>query len=102
MEDILQSFIENTPDVLNFFAGYFPEAEFDDTLTDKKIIANYILSNTTATITQTYKELEMLDNDPNTLKLIAREINRHFETTEEIWQWLQMIKKTYQTKIEQL
>lgn len=98
MEKILNNLIENTPDLLNFFAGYFPEAEFTG-FTDKEVIDNYLSSNTDETIKQTQKDLETLKNDPELLEIIAREVNKHFDTSEKTWEWLQTIKTIYIKKV---
>lgn len=101
MEKILQDFITNTPDLLNFFAGYFPLAEFEGT-TDKQVVENYIDSNTQETIQQTKIELEALSNHEETLQFIARETNKYFESQDEIWKWIQTIKSMYLKKLEQV
>lgn len=101
MENVLQHFIENTPELLNFLAGYFPEAEFTGA-TDEQIVHNYISTNTKKTILQTQGDLETIKKDPETLKLIAREVNKHFENTDAIWNWVENIKEMYNQKASQL
>lgn len=101
MEKILQNLIEKSPELLNFFAGYFPEAEFTGA-TDKDVVENYILTNNIETVKQTQQQLQALENDPEVLKIIAREVNKHFETSEKIWKWVEMIKEVYAKKVDKL
>ncbi len=86
MEKILNDFIANKPDVLNFFAGYFPEAEFTNK-SDEQIIDNYLASNTPLTISSTKNQLDTITNDEEVMLFLAREINRHFESPNAIWLW---------------
>ena len=99
MEKVLQNLIENTPDLLNFFAGYFPLAEFDG-LTDEQVVTNYMVSNTKETIVQTKKELDALQKDSDVLEIIAREANKYFESCDDTWQWIQKIKEMYTNALE--
>ncbi len=101
MEHILQHFIDNTPELLNFLAGYFPEAEFTGA-SDQQIIAHYISTNNKETVLQVQKELEGLKGDTETLQFISREINRHFETTPETWDWVIKIKEMYALKVAEV
>ena len=51
---------------------------------------------------QVQQELEGLKDDSETLHFVAREINRHFETTPEIWDWVIKIKEMYALKVAEV
>lgn len=85
---------EAYPILFDFFAGYFPDADLDG-LTDTEVVAQYISHNSADIVKQTLDALTSLPNDTDVLKSIASEANRHFESTEDIKDWLTTIKAVF-------
>lgn len=83
---------DTNPLLFDFFAGYFPDADLDG-LTDKEVVFLFTDNNPHEVILKTEEALDTLkSNDVYLLNTIAKEANQYFETPEEIWEWIQMIK----------
>ncbi len=85
-------FVDKYPDLFNFFAGYFPDADFDK-LTDEEVVAGYRTDCSNADIEQTVKELNLLLTDPEYWHYAAAEANRYLPTSQDVINWLTMVRK---------
>lgn len=85
------------PILFDFFAGYFPDADLDG-LTDVEVVQQFISYNSDEIVLQTKNELNNLPKDDFLLNNIAKEANRFFESTEEINEWLDLIKNQFEVK----
>lgn len=79
------------PPLFQFFAGYFPEADLDG-LTDVEVVADFKQKNPQSVIQETRAALNKVPKEAQVLQQIAQEANRYFETTEDAWAWVQMIR----------
>lgn len=91
---------ETHPILFNFFAGYFPEADLDG-LSDEQVVLQYIKMNTIEVIEETKRELNLIANDEEVLQAIAADANRYFESTDEIQQWIEMIKAVLRQELKE-
>ncbi|OJJ17966.1 hypothetical protein BKI52_29355 [marine bacterium AO1-C] len=82
---------EQHPSLFQFFAGYFPEADLDG-LTDVEVVADFKKKNPQQVVQETQTALKKIPKEDSVLQEIANEANRYFETTEDAWQWVQMIR----------
>ena len=79
------------PSLFQFFAGYFPEADLDG-LTDVEVVADFKQKNPQTVIQETLTALSKIIQEETILQEIANEANRYFETTEDAWNWVQMVR----------
>lgn len=92
------SFKENYPELFQFFAGYFPDADLEG-LTDEEVVTNYITDckkseKSKKELEQSRRELEALMNDIESYwKEVSVESNRHFESPLVALEWLDTIKQ---------
>ncbi|MGG5210116.1 hypothetical protein ACQWU4_14395 [Chryseobacterium sp. MIQD13] len=91
------NFIKDYPNLFHFFAGYFPDADFDN-LTDEEVVANYIDDCSKSEFSKkelqrTKEELDILINNiDNYWFEVGDEANRYFENSQDALKWLNMIK----------
>ncbi len=84
-------FEDKYPELFQFFAGYFPEADLDG-LTDDQVVQGYIKESPSELINEVQKELGLLLSDESSWGDAAMEANRHFEKNEELRQWLERVQ----------
>ncbi|WP_027386474.1 hypothetical protein [Chryseobacterium gregarium] len=91
-------FTNDYPNLFHFFAGYFPDADFNN-LTDEEVVANYIDDCNRSEFSKkelqhTKEELDILINNIDNYWLqVGDEANRYFENQQETLIWLTMIKR---------
>ncbi|MBT2620283.1 hypothetical protein [Chryseobacterium sp. ISL-6] len=92
------NFKKEFPNLDQFFAGYFPDADFDN-LTDEEVVENYIADCNSSevskkTLDKVREELPLLiDNIESYWQIVGDEANRYFENSHDALEWLMMIKK---------
>jgi len=93
------NFKEHYPQLFQFFAGYFPDADIED-YTDEEVISNYIADcnkseKSKSELAETKKELDLLiENIQDYWQEVGSESNRYFATSAEVLEWLKMIKQS--------
>jgi hypothetical protein len=98
----MQTFIGNFPELYQFFAGYFPDADFDK-LSDEEVVHQYkadCLKSDVGMfqIESALKELEQLIVQSGIYwKDVQSEANRHFDTAEDALIWLNQVKRNLES-----
>lgn len=89
------------PELFQFFGGYFPDADLEG-ITDEEVVSRYI-SDCNASerskleLENATKELEDLINNINEYwQEVGEEANRYFRTSDEVLEWLEMIRRELQ------
>jgi hypothetical protein len=91
-------FKKSYPQLFQFFAGYFPDADLED-FTDEQVVSNYILDcnkseKSKSELENAKKELNVLiENIEDYWQKVGQESNRYFATSADALEWLKMIKQ---------
>jgi hypothetical protein len=90
------SFEKDFPQLVQFFGGYFPDADFED-LTDEEIVSDYLSKhkqhNNYQKIIELIKDIDnLINNIDNYWEEVGDEANRYFENSQDSLKWLNMIK----------
>lgn len=91
------NFKDRFPHLVQFFGGYFPDADLDD-LTDKEVVLGYIKDSNKSEFSK--KSLEKAKQELSILiyeidsywQDVEDEANRYFEDSQGALKWLNMIK----------
>lgn len=97
------NFKKDYPELFQFFAGYFPDADFDG-ITDEDVVAIYVADcikseNSKIELEKTKKELiNLIDNIEKYWQEVGKEANRYFHSSIDALQWLNMINQRLNRK----
>ena len=90
------NFINDFPNLFQFFGGYFPDADFDN-LTDENVVMNYVIDCNKSEVSK--KALAKAKEELSILIIkidsywedLESETNRYFEGPQDALNWLNMV-----------
>lgn len=91
------NFDDKYPDLFQFFAGYFPEADLDG-ITDEEVVDNFCAKNPEDLPIAVSQQLRQLINDNETWPAALEVANRYFESREQTEEWMLMILRYLDAK----